>query len=125
MTNVQALVDRAMHRNSVSAPSLAALPPPVADEPIAPAAPPTPSVMPAAGAAASSAGPSNGSATPAADRLSPDLKQKLLDADKQRDLRVKAHARAAPVSSHANTKNKSGVFTTSGNKYDPLNSAIQ
>jgi hypothetical protein len=58
--------------------------------------------------------------------LPADLKQKLIDADKQRDLKAKAHARsAAPSVSHTSAKNKFGGFTTGGNKYDPLNSAIQ
>jgi len=128
MANVEALVNRAMHRNSVSAPpSLATLPPPVAAEPVTPIATPTPAALPAGTAAAvKSAGPSDGSPTSAADRFSPDLKQKLIDADKQRDLRVKARARAAsPATSHVSAKNKFGGFTTGGNKYDPLNSAIQ
>ena len=126
MANVEALVNRVMHRNSVSAPpSLATLPPPVAADPVAPIVTPTSSALPAgAPAAVNSAGPSAGSPTSAADRLSPDLKQKLLDADKQR--RLKAHARtASPAISHVSAKNKFGGFTTGGNKYDPLNSAIQ
>jgi hypothetical protein len=30
-----------------------------------------------------------------------------------------------PTPSHSSAKNKFGGFTTGGNKYDPLNSAIQ
>jgi hypothetical protein len=126
MANVEALVNRAVHRNTVAAPSLATLPPPVAGDPVAPIAPPTPSALPPGGSTVNSAATNNGAPTSSADRLSPDLKQKLLDADKQRDLRAKARARtASPATSHVSARNKSGVFTTGGNKYDPLNSAIQ
>ena len=124
MANVEALVNRTLHRGSSSASSPATAPPPVAAEPAAPVVVATPPTPPATGAAPSSASPSNGQ--PAADRFSPDMKQKLLDADKQRDLKAKAHARAAiPAQSHSSAKNKFGGFTTGGNKYDPLNSAIQ
>jgi uncharacterized protein DUF4339 len=121
MANVEALVNRAVHRGSASAPSLAAAPPPVAAEPASGVVAPAATTAAAGGAAVS-----DGKPVSAADRLAPDLKQKLLDADKQRDLKAKAHARAAlPAPSHSSAKNKFGGFTTGGNKYDPLNSAIQ
>jgi uncharacterized protein DUF4339 len=124
MSEVEALVSRATHRTSTGTTSVAAMPPPAA--PIA-ADPPAPVVAPAplpSAATTGSQAPGSTAATP--DRLSPDLKQKLLDADKQRDIKTKARAHsAAPATSHASGKNKFGGFTTGGNKYDPLNSAIQ
>jgi hypothetical protein len=125
VTGVESVVNRALHRSRTSGPSVAAVSPPPAAESPAPAVnSPSPS---AAGVAAvgASAGNSASSAT-ATDHLSPDLKQKLLDADKQRDLKAKARARnGVPAPSHTSAKNKFGGFTTGGNKYDPLNSAIQ
>jgi hypothetical protein len=127
MANVEALVSRAtraVHRNDMSTPSVAAQPPPPAD-PAAPLANPAPAGLPAGGTAASSPAQSGVSTASPSDRLSADLKQKLLDGDKQRDLKAKAHTRTAAPLSHPSAKNKLGGFTTGGNKYDPLNSAIQ
>jgi hypothetical protein len=120
MANVEALVNRAVHRGGVSAPAPAV-------EPATGVAPAFPTIAAAAGGAAvNSSAPNDGQPASAADRLSPDLKQKLLDADKQRDVKAKARARAAlPAPSHSSAKTKFGGFTTGGNKYDPLNSAIQ
>ena len=56
-------------------------------------------------------------------RLNEDTTKKLLSADKARDSKSKARhsgGGASPSSSHA----KSTTFTTGGNKFDPLNSAI-
>jgi len=130
MANVEALVSRAtraVHRNSTSTSSVATLaPPPVAADPATSPANPGPAVLPASEPHASLPGQSGVSTAASPDRLSADLKQKLIDADKQRDLKAKAHARsAAPAVSHTSAKNKFGGFTTGGNKYDPLNSAIQ
>jgi hypothetical protein len=128
MTNVEALVSRAtraVHGSTTSTPSVAAQPPPAAD-PGAPLANPASAALPAVEPPASSPGQSGVSTAPSTDRLPADLKQKLIGADKQRDLKAKAHARsAAPSVSHTSAKNKFGGFTTGGNKYDPLNSAIQ
>jgi hypothetical protein len=123
MSEVEALVSRATHRTSTATPSVAAMPPaaPIAADPPAPVVAPAP--LPAAATAGAQA-PGSTATTP--DRFSPDLKQKLLDADKQRDIKTKAHVHsAAPATSHTSGKNKFGGFTTGGNKYDPLNSAIQ
>lgn len=124
MSEVEALVSRATHRTSTATTSVAAMPPaaPIAaDPPAAPVVAPAPL---ASTAAAGSQAPGGMTATP--DRFSPDLKQKLLDTDKQRNLKTKARVHsAAPGTSHPSGKNKFGGFTTGGNKYDPLNSAIQ
>ncbi len=121
MANLHALVDRAMHRNSPSMPAVAALPPPAADP--APAVAPTPAPQPVSTSATMQAPAQPVAATAASDRFSPEQKQKLLDADKQ--LKAKSHARSVgPVTAHPSSKNKFGGFTTGGNKFDPLNSAI-
>ena len=62
-------------------------------------------------------------------RFTDQTRQKLLDADKQRDQKSKARAAVrstGPSSSpsHAASHSKSAVFTTGGNKFDPLNSSI-
>jgi hypothetical protein len=59
-------------------------------------------------------------------KLTPDQKQKLLDADKERAQRAKSRARgsANAASSHGAPKGKSTGFTTGGSKFDPLNSSI-
>jgi type II secretory pathway pseudopilin PulG len=58
------------------------------------------------------------------DRFNETTKQKLLDADKARD--EKAKARHAAVGSYrpSHSSKSSGVFTSGGNKYDPLNSNL-
>ena len=58
-------------------------------------------------------------------RLSDDTRQKLLEADKK-GKKPKAHAAGNGVGGggHAASKEKSSAFTTSGNKYDPLNSSL-
>jgi hypothetical protein len=64
-----------------------------------------------------------------ANRLTPDQRDKLALADKQRDVKSKLHAsakgRAAAVSIHSSgSKSKAQGFTTGGNKFDPLNATI-
>ncbi len=61
-----------------------------------------------------------------AQHLPDDLKSKLLEADKQRDVRSKARKAHPSGDAHAAApKYKSSpVFTTGGNKYDPLNSNL-
>jgi hypothetical protein len=82
-------------------------------------APPSPPALdtPQGGASESSLNP----------RFNETLKQKLLDADKQRDQKAKAHQTSRNVASaspHPSPKIKSYGFTTGGNKYDPLNSSL-
>ncbi|MDP9150638.1 MAG: hypothetical protein M3O36_11960, partial [Myxococcota bacterium] len=62
-----------------------------------------------------------------AQHLPDDLKSKLLDADKQREAKSKLHKSHPGGESHAAASPKykaSPVFTTGGNKYDPLNSNL-
>jgi hypothetical protein len=92
-------------------------PPPAAPTPWAPAASPAPAANAGAGDSASPMNPQFTS------RFNEDTKLKLLSADKARDAKAKSHhsgGGAAPSSSHT----KSTTFTTGGNKFDPLNSAI-
>jgi hypothetical protein len=58
-------------------------------------------------------------------KLTPDQRQKLLEADKERTQKAKGRARSsAPPASHGAPKVKSTVFTTGGSKFDPLNTSI-
>jgi hypothetical protein len=127
VSGVESVVNRALHRSRTSGPSVAAVsPPPVLAETPPPVVVNPPSPAAAGVAAVDASGRNSASSATATDHLSPDLKQKLLDADKQRDLKAKARARnGVPATSHTSAKNKFGGFTTGGNKYDPLNSAIQ
>jgi hypothetical protein len=73
--------------------------------------------------------PSSPGDSPLTPRFTDQQKQKLLDSDKQHDQKAKAHAATHAASttggsSHASPRSKSPVFTTSGNKFDPLNSSI-
>jgi hypothetical protein len=101
-----------------------AAPQPVTPPPTqwAPAASPSPANAgsPAANAGGDSASPMNPQFT---SRFNEDTKLKLLSADKARDAKAKSRhsgGGAAPSSGHT----KSTTFTTGGNKFDPLNSAI-
>jgi hypothetical protein len=100
-----------------SAAAAAPAPPPPAP---APAPPPDPQPNPVA---APSAPPVD--ATP---RFSDDQKQRLLAADKARDEQTKTKARTkfnpGTVHQASRTSSKSQGFTTSGNKFDPLNASF-
>jgi hypothetical protein len=111
---------------SVAAAAAMAPPPPAADPIVQ--APPTPAALPAAAPIGASA-----AATPAAaaegsplnpqftTRFNEDTKQKLVAADKTRDAKSKARHGGAHAAPHSKSQS---VFTTGGNKYDPLNSSI-
>ncbi len=101
-----------------------AAPQPAAPTQWAPAATPSPAAN--AGSPAANAG-SGDTASPMnpqfTSRFNEDMKTKLLSADKARDAKAKSRhsgGGAAPSSGHT----KSTTFTTGGNKFDPLNSAI-
>lgn len=111
---------------SVAAAAAMAPPPPAADPIVQ--APPTPAALPPAAPIGATATPV-AAAAPEGSPLNPqfttrfneDTKQKLVAADKTRDAKSKARHGAA----HAAPRSKSqSVFTTGGNKYDPLNSSI-
>jgi hypothetical protein len=122
LTTVESYVSRAVHRAYPWTPRVAAAGPSHPADPVVPAANPSDTTLAPTSAAAL---PSDQTASSSADRFSPDLKQKLIDADKQRDLKAKARVRGiVPAASHLSAKNRFGGFTTGGNKFDPLNSAI-
>jgi hypothetical protein len=105
---------------------LPAAPDPVPVTPTLPVAPPP---SPTADTAAANAAPAEASPMSPhfTDRFNEDQKVKLLAADKDRALKTKGHhasASSGPSHSAAPKPAKSTTFTTSGNKYDPLNSAI-
>jgi hypothetical protein len=117
---------------SVAAAAAMAAPPPPAAEPVVAPTPPPPVAAPVipvaatpapANAAPAEASPLNPSFT---NRFNEDTKSKLLANDRARDAKSKArHAASAGGSARpSSSKSKSTVFTTGGNKYDPLNSAI-
>jgi hypothetical protein len=120
VTSAQSFVNRVvLHRALPAAPppAVAVAPPPVVPEPTPPAAaePPPVAVIPAT---------TPPPAASSAERFSTDTKQKLLDADKQRDVKAKARSHSAPAASHPSSRTKFSGFTSGGNKFDPLNSAI-
>jgi hypothetical protein len=129
ITTAGAYVSRAVHRALPWAPVATTAPASrLPAEPIDAASNPAAAPVPLAGSSVPAPGSSTtnpvSSAAPV-DRFSSDLKQKLLEADKQRDLRAKARARSITITpSHHSAKNSFGGFTTGGNKFDPLNSAI-
>jgi hypothetical protein len=124
LTTVESYVSRAVHRAYPWTPRAAAAGPSSPAEPVVPAANPSDALAPTGPAAAATA-QSDQPASSSADRFSADLKQKLIDADKQRELKAKARVRGiVPAVSHLSAKNRFGGFTTGGNKFDPLNSAI-
>ncbi len=106
-------------------------PPPVVTEAVSPPSSPVPAPVtaPAAIKQPSSAGSPlspqfTDQSNPEA-KLTPDQKQKLLDADRERAQKAKSRARgSAPPASHGTPKVKSTVFTTGGSKFDPLNTSI-
>lgn len=57
-------------------------------------------------------------------RFNETTKQKLLDADKARDEKARARHAAAGAYHPSHSSKSSGVFTSGGNKYDPLNSNL-
>jgi hypothetical protein len=100
-------------------PAAAELPPP-AQEPTPPPAPPQP-VAPASNAAAGSESPLSPRFT---DRSSPQPKDDPAKPDPKHASKGRVHV-SQPASHGSSAKAKSnGVFTTGGNKYDPLNSSI-
>jgi hypothetical protein len=110
---------------SVAAAAAMAPPPPAADPIVQ--APPTPAALPPAariGAAATpvtAAAPEGSPLNPQfTTRFNEDTKQKLVAADKSHDAKSKARHGGA----HAAPHKSQSVFTTGGNKYDPLNSSI-
>jgi GYF domain 2 len=57
-------------------------------------------------------------------KLTPEQKQKLLDADKDRAQKAKSRPRGSAAHGAGAPKVKSTGFTTGGSKFDPLNSSI-
>jgi hypothetical protein len=106
-------------------------PPPVVTEAVSPPSPPSP---PPVAAAATTKQPSSAGSPLSPQftdqsnpetKLTPDQRQKLLEADKERAQKAKGRARSsAPPSSHGAPRVKSTVFTTGGSKFDPLNTSI-
>ena len=115
--------------SNVAAAAAIAAPPPVADPVVAPPPPaaplpaafaPTPAPSPvAANAAPSDGSPMNPQFTT---RLNEDTTKKLLSADKARETKSKSRHSGGGAAPSSHTK--STTFTTGGNKFDPLNSAI-
>ncbi len=111
---------------NVAAAAAIAAPPPVADPvpPPAPAPPPpvaAPSPSPAANGATAEASPMNPMFTT---RLNEGTTKKLLSADKARATKATKGHRASGGGGGSSSHSKSTTFTTGGNKFDPLNSAI-
>jgi hypothetical protein len=109
----------------VAAAAAVVAPPPA---PVTPPATPAPAPAPMT-ATNTTTSPSSPGDSPLTPRFTDQQKQKLLDSDKQHDQKSKAHAASHAASttggsSHASPRSKSPVFTTSGNKFDPLNSSI-
>jgi hypothetical protein len=109
-----------------AAAAVMAPPPPPVTPPATPAPAPAPAPVTATNTTTSPSSPGDSPLTP---RFTDQQKQKLLDSDKQHDQKAKAHAATHAASttggsSHASPRSKSPVFTTSGNKFDPLNSSI-
>jgi hypothetical protein len=116
-TSASAASDRPM---PVFAAAAAALPPPT---PVTPPAASPPALPPVAQAAAIGLSP----VMDPTQRFSDDQRQKLNEADKKTKSKTKAHAGGGGGTSggaHTVTKDKSSGFTTSGNKFDPLNSSL-
>jgi hypothetical protein len=88
---------------------------------MAPPAEPMPAPPPPTPAHPSMAGAQSSNDSPLTPRFTEQQRQKLVDADKQRDEKTKAKS-----TSHATggRRPKSTGFATGGNKFDPLNSAI-
>jgi hypothetical protein len=88
---------------------------------MAPTAEPVPAPPPPTPAHPSMAGAQSSNDSPLTPRFTEQQRQKLVDADKQRDEKMKAKS-----TSHATggRRPKSTGFATGGNKFDPLNSAI-
>jgi hypothetical protein len=100
-------------------------PPPPAADPTPPPAPPPPPVAAAAPPGADS--PLNPRFSDQSTRLTEDQKARLAEADKPKAKGHKSHGGGGgggPVTHSSSGKGKSTTFTTSGSKYDPLNSSI-
>jgi hypothetical protein len=127
VNGIQAYVGRVVHvgRSAPDQSAAAAAPPAVTEPPPAAANLAPPSLSPVMAGGIISPPPSDATKNQTPDRFAADMKQKLLEADKQRDAKSKARARTfLPQASHSGAKSKFGGFTTGGNKYDPLNSGI-
>jgi hypothetical protein len=112
--------------STVAAAAAMAVPPSYAPAPLPAAPQPTPYVTPtpaaASGSAPAEASPMNPQFT---DRFNQGTKQKLLAADQAREDKAKArHAAAGAYHPSSHSSKSSNVFTTGGNKYDPLNSNL-
>jgi hypothetical protein len=114
----------------VAAAAAIAAPPPAPDPVVDPTSAPA-AVVPAALAAA--VAPSSPNTAPAeasplnpqfTTRLNEGTKTKLLASDKAHEAKAKARHSRGGVSHGSSSKSKSTTFTTGGNKFDPLNSAI-
>ncbi len=93
----------------------------------APEAPPAPVTPPPAPVAADPPPATNAGPSPVMDptqrpALTDEQKRKVLETDKSAKSRVKSRSGGGGGSSRP--KEKSSAFTTSGNKYDPLNSSL-
>jgi hypothetical protein len=97
-------------------------PPPPAADPTPPPAPPPPPVAAAAPPGADS--PLNPRFSDQSTRLTEDQKARLAEADKPKAKGHKSHGGGGQVAHPSSGKGKSSTFTTSGSKYDPLNSSI-
>ncbi len=92
----------------------AARPPP---EPVSPAPPPPAAAPPA------TANPGTSSVMDPTQRLTDDQKKKILDAEKTAKSHTKVRSTGGGSASRAKDKSSS-AFTTTGNKFDPLNSSL-
>jgi hypothetical protein len=113
----------AISRQTASAVAAAPVAPPAPPPAPVPAAAPAPSPDPAPTTAPAASSTDNA----LANRFSPDVREKLAAADKQREAKAKMHAKAhaASVSVHSSSSHaKAQGFTTGGNKFDPLNATI-
>jgi hypothetical protein len=116
IATVAAAAALAAPQSFAAAPLPAAAPPPQYVPYTTPTAAPAPQT-----AAPAEASPMNPVFT---DRFNQTTKQKLIAADQAREDKSKArHAAAATYHPSSHSKS-SGVFTTGGNKYDPLNSNL-
>jgi hypothetical protein len=101
--------------------------PPAADPVVQP--PPAPAALPPAAPVAAAAMPASAVAAEGSPlnpqfttRFNEETKQKLVATDKSRDAKSKArHSGGGHAAPHSKSQS---VFSTGGNKYDPLNSSI-
>jgi len=111
---------------TVAAAAAMAVPQSYAAAPLPPPSPAWVPVVPPVAVAGQSAAPAEASPLNPqfTDRFNQTTKQKLLDADKARDDKAKARHSAASAYRPAHSSKASNVFTSGGNKYDPLNSNL-